>query len=276
VLQDGRAQDKQAPQQHWTVPSQGLRITDLGYVSLGVLQHISATGGDWLCRDHPQTSICDPTGTWYHPTELAAVLESVQDEADWEILLGKAQRLPCRLLMQRVPPEIAAARRDRLQYRAERKGQAVSPVSLALADWTILVTSLPAGRLDVPGGLALYRARWQIEWLFRLWKEGALVDDWRTTNPTRILCELYAKLLGCLIQHWLLLDPCWEQAHRSLVHAAAAIRSYAVALALALASHTALCRTLRVLRRCLASLPGTTTRRARPATFQRLRAAADP
>jgi hypothetical protein len=195
---------------------------------------------------------------------------------DWEVLVGKAHQLPCRLLIQRVPAEIAQARRDRLQYRAERKAQPVSPVSLALADWTLLMTSLPAARLDVPAGMALYRARWQIEWLFRLWKEGGRVDEWRTTNATRIRCELYAKLLGCLIQHWLLLEPCWRQANRSLVHAAGAVRSYAVCLALALSSHAALRRTLQALRRCLASLPGTTTRRARPATFQRLLAAADP
>jgi hypothetical protein len=276
LLEDGRAQDKQAPQQRWPLAPGAVRITDLGYVSLGGLQRLSAAGGDWLCRYHPQAAICDATGAWHHPTDLAALLEPVQEEADWEIMLGKAQRLPCRMLIQRVPPAIAQARRARLAYRAERKAQPVSPVSLALADWTIMLTSLPATRLDVPAGMALYRARWQIEWLFRLWKEGGLVDEWRTGNATRILCELYAKLVGCVLQHWLLLDPCWSQANRSLVHAAAAVRSYAVCLALALASRPALCRTLRALRRCLAALPGTTTRRARPATFQRLRLAADP
>lgn len=276
ILTDGRAQDKQAPQQQWLVPPGGLRITDLGYVTMDGLQRISDAGGDWLCRYHPQTAICDPTGVWHQPIALAALLDLVQDEADWAVRLGKARQLPCRLLIQRVPPAIAQARRDRLVYRAARKAQPVSPVSLALADWTILVTSLPAPRLDVPAGMALYRARWQIEWLFRLWKEGGLVDEWRTTNLNRILCELYAKLLGCLLQHWLLLEPCWHMPQRSLVHAAAAVRSYAVCLAVALPSRTALRRTLHALRHCLAALPGITSRRARPATFQRLLAAADP
>jgi hypothetical protein len=276
ILTDGRAQDKQAPQQQWPIRSGGVRITDLGYVTLGVLQRISDTDGDWLCRYHPQASICDPTGVWRHPTELAPLMEEVQEAADWEVVVGKRQHLPCRMLIQRVPPELAQARRDRLRYRAERKAQPVSPVSLALADWTILLTSLPSTRLTVSAGMALYRARWQIEWLFRLWKEGGLVDEWRTANPTRIRCELTAKLLGCVLQHWLLLDPCWRQADRSLVHAATTVRSYAVSLALALSSRTTLRRLLQALRRCLAAIPGTTTRGARPATFQRLLAAADP
>lgn len=50
ILQDGRAQDKQAPQQQWPISSGGLRITDFGSVTLGVLQRISESEGDWLCR----------------------------------------------------------------------------------------------------------------------------------------------------------------------------------------------------------------------------------
>jgi hypothetical protein len=276
LLVDGRAQDKQAPQQHWAVEPGAVRITDLGYVTLPALRRISSQGGDWLCRYHPQYAVQDETGVWHHPTALPALMAAVTDETTWTVLVGKKERLPCRMLIQRVPPNVAQARRERLQYRAERKAQAVSPVSLALADWTILLTSLPARRLSVEAGMALYRARWQIELLFRLWKEGGLVDEWRTQKASRILCELYAKLLGCVLQHWLLLEPCWAQANRSLVHAAATVRSYTISLALALAHPTTLRRTLTALRTCLAATPGITTRRGHPATHQRLRTAGGP
>jgi hypothetical protein len=192
------------------------------------------------------------------------------------VVIGKQQRLPARMLIERVPAEIAAARRDRLLERAEQKGQAVSAVSLALADWTIQLTSLPAERLDVVAGMALYRARWQIELLFRLWKEGGRIDEWRTSNATRIRCELSAKLLACLIQHWLLLDPCWAQGNRSLVRAVATVRAYTIPLALALAHPAILCDMLQALRACLAALPGITKRRRRPATFQRLTNVSSP
>ena len=32
----------------------------------------------------------------------------------------------------------------------------------------------------------------------------------------RILCELFAKLIGLVIQHWLALLSCWDDPHRSL------------------------------------------------------------
>ena len=39
-------------------------------------------------------------------------------------------------------------------------------------------------------------ARWQIELLFKLWKQDALVDEWRSTKPWRILAEVYAKRIA--------------------------------------------------------------------------------
>ena len=63
-------------------------------------------------------------------------------------------------------------------------------------------------------------ARWQIELLWKLGKQWGAIDEWQTANPSRILCELYAKLLGMLVKHWLLLLSCWDDPHRSFVGAA--------------------------------------------------------
>jgi hypothetical protein len=67
------------------------------------------------------------------------------------------------------------------------------------------------------------RARWQIELLFRLWKSEALIDTWRSGRPFAILCELYAKLIGVIIQHWLILVSCWAFPDRSLTKASCRI-----------------------------------------------------
>jgi hypothetical protein len=51
----------------------------------------------------------------------------------------------------------------------------------------------------------LLRERWQMEMLSKLWKQYGRIDEWRTANPWRVLCELYAKLIGLLLQHWLII-----------------------------------------------------------------------
>ena len=73
-----------------------------------------------------------------------------------------------------------------------------------MADWTILITDAPAKRLRFEEALVLLRERWQMELLYKLWKQHGQVDEWRTSNPWRVLCELYAKLIGVLLQHWLI------------------------------------------------------------------------
>ncbi len=44
-----------------------------------------------------------------------------------------------------------------------------------------------------------------MEMLYKLWKQYGRIDEWRTANRWRILCELYVKLIGLLLQHWLII-----------------------------------------------------------------------
>ncbi len=78
--------------------------------------------------------------------------------------------------------------------------------------------------LSLPEVLVMARLRWQIERLFRLWKEYGKIDEWRSKKPYRILTELYAKICAMLIQQWLLHQGCWHDPHRSLFKAAQVLR----------------------------------------------------
>ena len=128
--------------------------------------------------------------------------------------------MPCRLLATRVPPAVAAERRRQLRVEARRRGHAVSAERLKLADWTVFVTNVPAEWLTLEHAWVLARVRWQIELLFKLWKSHGQVDEWRSAKPWHIVCEVYAKLLGQLVQHWIVLVSCWHRPDRSLVKAA--------------------------------------------------------
>jgi hypothetical protein len=106
-----------------------------------------------------------------------------------------------------------------------------------LADWTILLTDAPAKKLRFEEALVLLRERWQMELLYKLWKADGLIDEWRTENAWRGLCELYAKLIGLLIQHWLIVLFAWHDPQRSLVKLAQVVRDTGWLLMEALASH---------------------------------------
>ena len=84
--------------------------------------------------------------------------------------------------------------------------------------------------------LELYRGRWQIELVFKLWKSQAQLDVIGQCGPNRFLCQLYARLLGILVFQWMLTDvPFDPSTEPSLPKAFALLQRYAARLRIALA-----------------------------------------
>lgn len=273
-LAAGRAQDKVCARRHAPLPAGALRLADLGYFRLAELRELEAAEVYWLSRYKAGTAVYDASGRRWEAAELLRAHGGAT--ADLEVRLGAAERLPCRLLAARVPPEVAAERRRKLKAAAKREGQTPSRERLALCDWTVLVTNAPPALLAVAEALVLARARWQVELLFKLWKQHGRLAASRSAKPWRVLCEVYAKLLALVVQHWLLLLGCWQHPDRSLVKAARVVRAHAPALAASFARPTLLRTLLAALARCLQAAGRVGKRRGDPATFQLLLAAAGP
>ena len=102
--------------------------------------------------------------------DLASLLQGCW-EVDIPVLLGATYRLDARLMGVRVPKEVAAQRRRKLKEWARKKMSQPTKSRLALCDWTLLVTNVPVDMLCLEEALVLARARWQIELLFKLWKQ---------------------------------------------------------------------------------------------------------
>src|SRR5947207_9243406 len=143
-------------------------ITDLGYFDLCQIARRRRGGGYSLTRLHAGTALFTPQGK---PLNLRTVLpQRVGQLKELPVLVGARERLPMRLLLVRVPKEVADERREDLLRDAQRRQQTISPETLWLADWTILITDVPAKRLRFEEALVLLRERWQMELLYKLWK----------------------------------------------------------------------------------------------------------
>jgi hypothetical protein len=267
VVTAGRTQDRGSILQHAPLPPGALRLADLGFWSLAVFRHIAADGAFWLSRLNLQVAVFGADGT---RLDLGGWLGRQEARIDRPVTLGVAARLPGRLLGVRVPAAVAAERRRTVRAAAKREGQTPPAAKLALADWTLLVTNVPADRLSVAEALVLARARWQIELLFKLWKSHGRIDASRGSDPWRVLCEVYAKLTAMVLQHWILLVGCWVFADRSLTEAAKTVRKEATCLVGAIRSVGRLVEALAAVRRCLAAGCQIDRRKAKPSTFQLL------
>lgn len=273
-FQAGSQNDQHGTLQDQPLPSGALHLADMGFFDLGRLRKLTQQGVFWLTHVQARTGVYDSQGQRWH---LAALLaKQTTPTVELPVALGSRDRLPCRLLAQRVPAAIAEQRRERLRDRAKRANKKISAERLALADWTLYVTNVPAEQLTLAEAMVLGRCRWQIELLFKLWKSEGRIDESRSVEPWAVLCEVYAKLLGMVVQHWLLLTSCWSYSNRSLTKASRTVRAHALQLATVLGNRQLVCRTLEMTRRCLERGCRLNRRRRRPATYQALLKLTEP
>jgi hypothetical protein len=271
-LEQGRRNDKRGPLALCDLPAGCLYVADLGFFGVQRLRAIaqgepgqSRVKRYFVSRYQAKTVLQTRAG---HRIALAGIVpQQVGQVVEVGALLGQAGRLPVRVIVLRVPQEVADQRRERICEAAQAQGRIPDEEVLWLADWTIVLTNVPRRRLSSEQVLVIVRLRWQIEVLFRLWKEHGCIDQWRSKKPWRILCEVYAKLAAMVIQQWLIQVGCWQDPHRSLCKAAQVVRREANRLMVAL-YQGGLAEELRAIVRCMQSGCRLNTRQQAPNTSQ--------
>jgi IS4 transposase len=253
LLYAGRSSDQKcALQGDDELPAGAVRIADLGYFDLDEFERLDRRGVFFVSRYQCKTALyaLGEQGRIDLVEWLAGQTASV---VDVPVEIGKKHRLKGRLVAIRVPQEVAQQRRKRLLEDAKKRGKKVSAERLKLCAWTLLLTNIPVAMASVEELAALTRCRWQIELLFKLWKSGSGLGKSRSDKAYRVLCEVYAKMIAVVVQHWVLVAGCWKDSRRSLTKAAKVVKQQALSLVNALAKLAKLLDALRLAVTCMAA-----------------------
>jgi hypothetical protein len=268
-VEPGKASDAKSPLARADeVEAGSLLVFDLGYFDLGRLATVDARKGKFISRLLFGTEVFDEQG---EPLDLRRYLHGQAGGlVDLPILLGASAKLPCRLVAVRVPQEVANRRRQQAREKAAKKGRkAPTAAHLELLGWSLFVTNCGEEELTWKAVVVLYRARWQIELLFKLWKSHNRPAAHREgASALEVLAVFYAKLLGVVLQHWMLVATAWQMAGRSLTRAARALVEVVKQILLALGKEAALQAALLQLRDVIERLGGTTNRKKTPSHAQ--------
>jgi hypothetical protein len=268
VIESGRDCDYKTSLQSAPLLPGSLRITDLGYFDTEVFERFNQQGVYWLSRLQFGTSVF--TADAQRLSLLDWLGEQPGPFVDQPIRMGTERKVACRMVAWRVPQEVADRRRQKLIAEARRKdGRVPSKERLAWCDWTILVTNATAELLNPKEIAVLYRARWQIELLFKRWKSLGLIAELSGSTEVRQMIRLWSRLLAVLMQHWLLLCSVWGNPRCSLVKACEAIRRHALILAAAVGQSTRLEAAIEELGAILRAT-GSQNKRKKPSTFELL------
>src|SRR5260370_5506888 len=199
-LSNARMNDHKTPFDIEELPEGSLYIADLGFFAIERFYRIAKGKSGkryFVSRLQPKTNLYNRRG---HCIDVTGILpKQVGQVRDIGAILRQKNGVPVRMIMLIVSEQVAEERQDRIRRKAQKNGNVPSEEVLELAHWTIVVTNIPRKRASYSEILVLLRLRLQIERLFRLWKEDGKIDEWRTINPHRILCEFYAKMCAMII-----------------------------------------------------------------------------
>lgn len=131
---------------------------------------------------------------------LAWIVQQHAAVADWQGWCRiRGRRHAVRLIISKLPPDKVAAARKRKRAKARKAKRTITAPTLILAGWLILITTLDASwtALDV---LRLYRARWQIELVFKRMKQHLVVQAIRSRGRAPVEATVRALLLAWALQ----------------------------------------------------------------------------
>lgn len=180
-----------------------LLIQDLGYFNLDLFHTLADRAIFFLTRWRQDVKVYLNSDPQHALDMLTFLADQHSTVAAYQVQVGQQMHLSCRMVVVRLPQEVAEQRRRRVKADAQRRGSTVKPYSLALCDWNIFLTNIPSERLSLAQILACYGLRWQIELVFKLWKSQAGLNRLATLRKERALCEVYAKLIGIVLTHFL-------------------------------------------------------------------------
>lgn len=173
-----------------------LVLRDMGYFSAREFARIEDRDAFWLSRLPATTGATDERGL----TLEERLRRSRCKRVEFHARLGKSGH-PARLVAMRAERPVAERRRRERREAARKQGRTPSADTLLRDGWHIIVTNIPEEKMGSATLFDLYAQRWQIEIVFRAWKQSGRADAAlkRRSNPFHLECLMLASLLHLIL-----------------------------------------------------------------------------
>lgn len=170
------------------------------------------------------------------PFDLSGWLRQLEPKGEGEarvMFQVRKRQQSIRLLALRLSPEAAKRAQSKRKAKARKNGHTNQALTIQIADWLVVLTSLPADQWSREQVLTLYRARWQIELLFKRIKQLVRLHRLRSEHLQSNQAVLAAMLVG-----WILLEQQVSQLRSELQgkptkHATGPLSTWAICAMLA-------------------------------------------
>jgi hypothetical protein len=186
--------------QHFQLQRYDLLIADRGYGYRKNIAYAYKQQAYVILRFVPST--CPSLDRYGQPLDIVKWLKQVKKGKHcrnaWCVYEGKKYHV--RIIASALPPEKAAEARKKREQEAKKKGKELQPDTLFLVGWSLLITNLPKRPWSSKRIIQLYRARWQIELLFKRMKQMMSMHVIRSKTPQGCESSLLAWLVIWALQ----------------------------------------------------------------------------
>ena len=187
-----------------SIEADDVLIRDLGFIGLGFLKIIQEKHAFFLNRIKSNVSLWRKnTKGLFEPLGLAKVEKQMRKgktaTRQFTVYLGKEKSVQCRLIIECLPPEVSAEKLRRAKRAAQREGRTLGKDTLSRIGLNLFVTNMSDEDLPMKNVWPLYRLRWQIELVFKVFKSVAQINKIKKVKRHRFECYLYGKLIWALL-----------------------------------------------------------------------------
>lgn len=143
-----------------------LVLRDLGYFVLENLRKMTNMGIFFISKFRLDTTIYAALSG--EKIDLLAQLKK-KKRLDIPVLIGSKEKLPLRLVAEKLPEQVARKKRQKARQDRNRKTNH-SEEYYELLGWVVFVTNIEDETLGAQQIAEVYRVRWFIEVIFKAWK----------------------------------------------------------------------------------------------------------
>lgn len=180
-----------------------LTIRDLGYFVLDYFKVIQEKGAFFLSRLNTNVQVFEKKDGKLQKLDFAKLYQEMTKgrikRQDMMVYIGGKDKVPVRLVIELMPDEVLAKRLRKVNKENKKKGHRTSEEYKDRARFNLFITNIQEEMLDGETIAKIYRIRWQVELIFKVWKSVFGMDNIRQMKYDRLMCLLCTRLLLILI-----------------------------------------------------------------------------
>jgi hypothetical protein len=177
-----------------------LTLFDLGYVCIDVLKNVIKNNSYFLCRFPFWKLKLYEKNNKNKEINLLKLLQSNDSKIVELVAYVGKDKVPVRLVAYPLPKD----KRDKIVKKRIKKAKAnvnyknrkdINKNYIKFLYWNIFITNTSSKMIKTKDIIKIYRLRWKIELIFKLWKSNLHIDEINSKKKESVLYSVYFRLI---------------------------------------------------------------------------------